>query len=103
MFKMSVLNQLLIDAKADFVAEVDIHGNTTFLAYLDKDIEPTVYYFNVNKNGYAQPYYHKIYNSVAEAQLDLYSQYLCLYNNENTYRCYIFIPSLETLEFGGNI
>ena len=42
--------------------------------------------------------YHKIYNSVAEAQLDLYSQYLCLYNNENTYRCYIFIPSLDTLE-----
>lgn len=99
MFKMSVLNQLLIDAKADFVAEVDIYGNTTFLAYLDKDApECIVYYFNANKNGNAQPYYHKIYNSVAEAQLDLYSQYLCLYNNENTYRCHICIPSLGMLE-----
>ena len=98
MFKMSVLNQLLIDAKADFISEVDIYGNTTFLAYLDKDIEPTVYYFNANKNGNAQPYYHKIYNSVAEARLDLYSQYLCLSNNENTYRCHIYIPSLAMLE-----
>lgn len=102
MFKMFVLNQLLIDAKADFVAEVDIHGNTTFLAYLDKDapecIAPTVYYFNASKAGYAKPYYHKVYNSVAEAQLDLYAQYLRLYNNENTYRCHIRIPSLGMLE-----
>ena len=56
MFKMSVLNKLLIDAKADFVSEVDIYGNTTFLAYLDKDapecIAPTVYYFNANKVFY---------------------------------------------------
>ena len=102
MFKMSVLNQLLINAKADFVAEVNVYGDTTFLAYLDKDapecIEPTVYYFRATDNGYAQPYYHLIYNSVAEAQLNLYSQYLCLCNQEITYRAHISIPSLGMLE-----
>lgn len=102
MFKMSVLNQLCINAKADFVAEVDVYGNTIFLAYLDKDapecIEPTVYYFQATNNGYAKPYYHHIYDSVAEAQLDLYSQYLCLCNNEDIYRAYVSIPSLGLLE-----
>lgn len=99
MFKMSVLNQLLIDAKADFVAEVNVYGDPIFLAYLDKDeVEPTIYYFRANDVGYAQPYHHRIFSSVAEAQLGLYSQYLCLCNQETTYRAHICIPSLGMLE-----
>ena len=98
MFKMDELQKMLIEAKYDFISEFDVVEGTVFLAYLDNDeVEPTIYYFR-RVNDYAQPYHSHICTSYADAKLQLYSQYLCLINQETTYRAHISIPSMGMVE-----